>query len=294
MDIERIPLRTLKASGQPRPLITEAVDKLAASIREVGLIQPISVRCVPVMDGGVAVDGHQIVAGHHRVAAARALGWTEIDAIIVDAGEHLQAELMEIDENLCRAELTAGQRAQAIKRRRQIWEALHPAEIQVGKVCPPESATGYKQPPPQEKGFAASTAAVSGESKRAINQHLARADALGDDLERITGTSLDKGVEMDALAKLPEPERKDLIDRAEAGENVSARPAQSKPAAPLHERLCETINESVGRILGVVQADSIAEFAETVNRMPEHQRKHIESALMSLELIGTLCAGVEA
>ena len=75
---------TLKASGQPRPLITEAVDKLAASIREVGLIQPISVRCVPVMDGGVAVDGYQIVAGHHRVAAARALGWTEIDAIIVD------------------------------------------------------------------------------------------------------------------------------------------------------------------------------------------------------------------
>ena len=117
MDIERIPLRTLKASGQPRPLITEAVDKLAASIREVGLIQPISVRCVPVMDGGVAVDGYQIVAGHHRVAAARALGWTEIDAIIVDAGEHLQAELIEIDENLCRAELTASQRAQAIKRR---------------------------------------------------------------------------------------------------------------------------------------------------------------------------------
>lgn len=60
----------------------------------------------------------------------------------------------------------------------------------MGKVCPPESATGYKQPPQQEKGFAASTAAVSGESKRAINQHLARADALGDDLERITGTSI--------------------------------------------------------------------------------------------------------
>lgn len=292
MDIERIPLRTLKASGQPRPLITEAVDKLAASIREVGLIQPISVRCVPVMDGGVAVDGYQIVAGNHRVAAARALGWTEIDAIIVDAGEHLQAELIEIDENLCRAELTASQRAQAIRRRKQIWEALHPAGIQVAQVGSPE--IGYGKPPAQEHGFATSTASVSGESKTAINRHLARAEAIGDDLERVTGTSLDKGVELDALAKLPEPERKDLIDRAEAGENVSARPAQSKPAAPLHERLCETINESVGRILGVVQADSIAEFAETVNRMPEHQRKHIENALMSLELIGTLCSGVEA
>ncbi len=47
------------------------------------------------------------------------------------------------------------------------------------------------------KGFAASTAAA-GMTKQAINQHLARADALGDDLERITDTSLDKGTEMDA------------------------------------------------------------------------------------------------
>ena len=92
------------------------------------------------------------------------------------------------------------QRAQAIKRRRQIWDALHPEEIQVGKVCPPESVTGYKQPPPQEKGFAASTAAVSGESKRSINQHLARAEALGDDLERIKGKDQPATLPLDPLA----------------------------------------------------------------------------------------------
>ena len=77
------------------------------------------------------------------------------------------------------------QRAQAIKRRRQIWEALHPAGIQVAQVGSPE--IGYGKPPAQEHGFATSTASVSGESKTAINRHLARADALGDDLERITG-----------------------------------------------------------------------------------------------------------
>ena len=36
-------------------------------------------------------------------------------------------------------------------------------------------------------------------TKQAINQHLARAEALGDDLPRVTGTSLDKGVELDWL-----------------------------------------------------------------------------------------------
>lgn len=92
------------------------------------------------------------------------------------------------------------QRAQAIKRRRQIWDALHPDEIQVEKVFPPESATGYKRPPPQEKGFAASTAAAAGMTKQAINQHLARADALGDDLERIKGKDQPATLPLDPLA----------------------------------------------------------------------------------------------
>lgn len=292
MNIERVSLALLRDSAQSRDLVQANVDMLRASIEQVGLIQPIRVRPAGVIVRGLGEQGFQIVAGHHRVAAARALGWTEIDAI-VDTAEHLQAELIEIDENLCRAELTASQRASAIKRRRQIWGALHPEEIQVGKVCPPESATGYKQPPPQEKGFAASTAAVSGESKRAINQHLARADALGDDLERIKGTSLDKGVELDALAKLPETDRKDLIARAEAGEEVSARKTPAVKRESLEDQLCSVINEAVERILAVVHADSIAEFADAVNDMPEAPRKRVESALMQLELIGTLCANVE-
>lgn len=40
----------------------------------------------------------------------------------------------------------------------QIWEALHPVEIQVAQVAPPE--IGYKRPPKQDKAFAADTAAI--------------------------------------------------------------------------------------------------------------------------------------
>ena len=135
------------------------------------------------------------------------------------------------------------QRAHYSKRRKEIWEALHPEpsvdygredggeeEIQVGQLVPPE--IGYKKPPPQVQSFAAATAEVTGQSKRDINRNVARAEAIGDDLLRLTGTSLDKGVELDALAKLPEPERKELIERAVAGEAVTARVTPQPTPAP--------------------------------------------------------------
>ena len=127
-----------------------------------------------------------------------------------------------------------------IKRRKQIWEALHPMGIQVGQVVPPE--VGYRKPPPQSKAFAAYTAAAAGITKQAINRHLARAEAIGDEgLDRIKGTSLDKGVEMDAPAKHPEPERKELIDRADAGEVVSARRIPDACAVSVHIFVCSLV-----------------------------------------------------
>ena len=182
MKIEKVPLALLRESAQQRDIVQSNVDMLRSSIEQVGLIQPIRVRPAGVIVRGLGEQGFQIVAGHHRVAAARALGWTEIDAI-VDTAEHLQAELMEIDENLCRAELTASQRAQAIKRRKQIWEALHPGETG-DATCASSLSDGRKAGPQHEKQFAADTASVSGESKSQINRHLARAEAIGEDLER--------------------------------------------------------------------------------------------------------------
>ena len=80
----------------------------------------------------------------------------------------------------------ADERAQAIKRRKAIWEALHPGETG-GKTLSTCLSDGRAAGPQHEQGFAASTAAAAGMTKQAINQHLARAEALGDDLPRVTG-----------------------------------------------------------------------------------------------------------
>ena len=216
-EMARIKLREVALSGS-RPSLPETVNALAESMRESGLINPITVRPAPVFDGTIMVQGHRVVAGNHRVAAARALGWEEIDAFVVSDDDRLAAELIEIDENLVRAELTPAQRAAAIKRRKEVWEAMHP---EGGKSV---STLGGEQ----RIGFASDTSAVAGVTKQAINQHVSRAEALGDDLDEVVGTSLDKGVELDALKSIPADERRELIERAKAGEQVSAR-SQDQP-----------------------------------------------------------------
>ncbi|WP_087744236.1 MULTISPECIES: hypothetical protein [unclassified Acidovorax] len=109
----------------------------------------------------------------------------------------------------------------AVKRRKEIWEALHPVKAQRfesvfealgveaetdtvgGATCATNDdlrSDGRKKGPQHHQAFASETAAVTGESKSQINRHLARAEALGDDLDKVTGTSLDKGVELLALS----------------------------------------------------------------------------------------------
>ena len=229
MEITRISLSRVQRQSGARDLYKPAVASIAASMKEIGQLTPIFVRAANIPIKGVMEPGYLLIAGNHRVEAARQLGWSEIDARVM-VGESLEAELIEIDENLCRAELTAAQRASAIKRRKQIWEALHPSSgnsfSETQERVSVRGRVGEGRPPE----FASETAAAAGMTKQAINQHLARADALGDDLDRIHGTSLDKGVEMDALKAMPEPERKELIDRAAAGEKVSARAQQVRDA----------------------------------------------------------------
>lgn len=66
--------------------------------------------------------------------------------------------------------------------------------------------------------FTAATAQATGRHERTVRRAAARGEALGNDLVDIAGTSLDKGPELDALAKLPPDERKAIVGLAKAGE----------------------------------------------------------------------------
>lgn len=215
----------IDVGGRHRHLDDAKVKALAKSIDEIGLKYPIHVRRVDLVDDDGEVDERLLlVTGAHRLASIKSLGWDWVTCLVFppDASE-LDAELWEIDENLMRAELSDAELADHLARRSAIWAE----KVTGGTIRPTSLADGRKAGPQHRKSFAADTAEKTGMSKRDINRKIARAEKVVV-LDEVKGTSLDKGVELDALAKLPEDEQRDLAAKAQAGEQVSAR----KPVAP--------------------------------------------------------------
>lgn len=107
---------------QPRKVFDEAeIQKLAGSIAEVGLIQPIIVRRVGnsnTSDGqesvGTSNTIYQIVAGERRWRACKTLGKSEIKAVVIDATDEDMVAIA-LAENFDREDLTAYEIAVAIK-----------------------------------------------------------------------------------------------------------------------------------------------------------------------------------
>ena len=87
--------------GRGVPVARQTVEMLMESMKEVGLLNPIHV----YFDGEGVLDNAHLVCGRHRLEAARRLGWNWILGVEITADE-IDRELVEIDENLIRAELS--------------------------------------------------------------------------------------------------------------------------------------------------------------------------------------------
>jgi ParB family chromosome partitioning protein len=103
-----IPLaRITRNPYQPRRRVEqEALEQLAASIAEHGVIQPVLVT--------ETFDGYQLVAGERRVRAAQLAGLDRIPAIVRQLAEHDQLQLALV-ENLQRADLDPIEEAHAYR-----------------------------------------------------------------------------------------------------------------------------------------------------------------------------------
>ena len=95
-------------AGQPRRRFDEdALQDLADSIREHGIIQPLTVR-------RLSSGYYQIIAGERRWRAARIAGLSEVPAIVIEADDRKMTELSLI-ENLQREDLDPIEEAEGYK-----------------------------------------------------------------------------------------------------------------------------------------------------------------------------------
>lgn len=115
---QEIPLEHIRAnSRQPRQVFDdEALEELAHSIREFGVLQPVVVRPTP--------DGFELVMGERRLRAASAAGLAQIPAIVRDTDDDamLRDALL---ENVHRAQLNPLEEAAAYQQLLEEFGVTH-------------------------------------------------------------------------------------------------------------------------------------------------------------------------
>jgi len=210
-----IDIGSIFGRADARDISVATVERLAASMGEVGLINPPLVREV--------AGGFELIAGAHRLGAAKRLGWKKVACEVV-AHDDLRAELAMIDENLCRAELTPVDRARQTARRKAIYEELHP-ETQHGGDRKSDQVAKLAT-----RSFSEDQASVTGVSERAVQRDAERGKKIADEaLDLIRGTPLDKGSYLDEIKKLPVSEQLAIVRRDVAWQEQRAQAPAAKP-----------------------------------------------------------------
>jgi ParB family chromosome partitioning protein len=127
-----LPISQLQAGRyQPRTRMDEsALNELAASIKEQGVMQPILVRPVGQNNGG---NAYEIIAGERRFRAAQMAGLTDMPVLVKDVDDQTAAA-MALIENIQREDLNPLEEAQGIHRLITDFGATHEqAAIAVGR-----------------------------------------------------------------------------------------------------------------------------------------------------------------
>lgn len=120
MTIDRVNVEEIDTKGRLRPVSEAGVAALMASIDETGVMKD-AIHVRQKKNGTLA-----LIAGGHRLEAAKRLGWAEIEAKVWADVTDDWSRLMEIDDNIAGAELNPLDTALFLAERKRVYERLHP------------------------------------------------------------------------------------------------------------------------------------------------------------------------
>ena len=164
-----VPVSDIVVKNRLRPVSESGVATLVASIEQLGLIKdPIHLRQV-----GGAHARLELIAGGHRLQAAKRLDWATIPATIWTCSADW-ARLMEVDDNLAQSDMDALELAVFLAERKRVYLKLHPQSKRGGDRG--NQHTGGRQS--DIVSFCQSTAEKRAMSKRQIERLVSAGERL--------------------------------------------------------------------------------------------------------------------
>jgi ParB family transcriptional regulator, chromosome partitioning protein len=131
IEVVKVSVADVKVPKRWRSINKIKLKRIADSMNSIGIQNPIHVR---INNGGI-----KLIAGRHRLEAAKQIGWRRIDAIAMP-DDKLDRQLWHYSENLDRTDLTSLEYAEAV---------AHRAKLVTEKVARDTNSGGLQ---PNDKG----------------------------------------------------------------------------------------------------------------------------------------------
>jgi hypothetical protein len=265
--VEKIAIADIQVVSEDRELNLAVVRVIAESMLVIGLKTPITVRRIEKIRDGVSTAAIELVAGRHRLEAASSLGWSRIDAFVME-GDETEARIWQLLENI-RADLTALERAEDVA---ELVELVgHRAKA--GRVAHP----GGQQPHDRGISQASKTLGFTREEVRrsqAIagisSEAKAKAKALGLDKNQSALLEVAKEKTPDGqLAKIEEIGLRNVVTQARLRNRRGATRVQAHKKCKAHTQQAARKSSASGKPADTTTpatADSPTPAPETVSQ----------------------------
>ena len=207
----KVKIEDITVNPGRRAVSQDGIEELAFSMEQVGLLNPITL-----------TEDHTLVAGLHRLEAAKSLGWSEIECTISEL-DGLTAQLAELDENFARTNLSPLELGDFLKQRKEIYEELYPeTKAGVAQAIGRSKAKGKSTDCnlQSKKPFIEDTADLTGHHPSTISRHIKVASELTPEAKEILKSAAKPAAHstLSKISKLKPEQQKEVSSLLVSGE----------------------------------------------------------------------------
>ncbi len=271
------------------------VDKLKKSIETVGIINPL-----------ILNENNELIAGGRRYTALKELGYTEVPCRLLNKNDQEQ-ELISIDENLVRRDLTKVELEQALKRGRDLYEELYPEATKFSEedLSTPAANEIQSEMPNEKRSFIDITAEKTGLSKKVIKSAIDREEKSSQTVKDLRTHGELNASQINEIIKLPKEEQEEIAElvKGKSAKEVRAivkkvtqegventiEEIQNKAELPSEYKSLKTLLQRSNKVLGKILLEEMMTESEELPEILEL----ITSLRISLDQFLTLTASSE-